>query len=148
MTDPIDLKALAGAKYRIALDPSAGAEPSRAERPWYYRIPCKYGFIGVHGPKALMAYCKARLVISRLIALPGVAVKQRGDHEVNVTFPPERLDAVADLLQARRRIILSDAERARRTELVTRAWASRNPKANPPDVARADDPAKAREKRS
>ncbi len=109
----IDLKAFAGQKYRVTLDESADLDGSREERLWCYRIPCKYGFIGVHGPPKLMAFCKATRLFTALLALPGVESRQRGDKELNVTFPVESLDVVADCLHARRRRRVSDAEKAR-----------------------------------
>jgi hypothetical protein len=109
----IDLKARFGRQYRVTLDPSAEQDPGEAERPWHYRIPCRSGFISVHGPETLAAWTDSRPMIARLVAIPGVRVHQRGDHEVRVLFGPETLDAVADLLRARKRRQVSDAERQR-----------------------------------
>jgi hypothetical protein len=102
MSDPIDLKALAGNRYRITLDESAAGEPL-ADRPWSYRIPCKYGFISVHGPGTLAAWTGSRLKIASLAEAPGARVHQRGDREIRVLFTPDRLDEIARLLGARRR---------------------------------------------
>jgi hypothetical protein len=112
----IDLKAIAGIKYRIALDESKTADSTRSERLWLYRIPCKYGFISVHSPEMLAAWTGNRGIISRLVEIPGVQVKQRGDREVRVLFGPDRLDAIADLLKARRRPRLTDEQRQQRSE--------------------------------
>ena len=111
----IDLKALAGDRYRLTLDPSAEADSCRAERASYHRIPCKHGFVSPHGPTLLAGYGVGRIV-ARLIAIPGVRIHQRGDHEARVLFPAALLDAVADVLKARRRPALSDKERQRRAE--------------------------------
>jgi hypothetical protein len=43
----------------------------------------------------------------KLMAVDGVTVHQRGDREVRVLFAPERLDAIAGLLKARRKRHLS-----------------------------------------
>lgn len=112
----IDRKAIAGNRYRTTLDPSAGLDPARENRVFYYRIPARYGFIGVHSSDALLAHCKAVRIIPRLLAISGVEVRQRGDREVNAVFPLDRLDEVATLLKAKRRVQLSPAERARRAE--------------------------------
>jgi len=112
----IDLKEFAGAKYRIVLDESEKLDPAREARVWYYRIPCTYGFISVHGPKTLAGFTNRRGVIARLIEIPGVRVHQRGDREARVLFSPDCLDAVAKVLKARRRVVLSDEERIRRAE--------------------------------
>jgi len=114
----IDLKDHAGSRYRIELDPSARYEP-KSEQPWLRRIPCdRRAFIGVHGPKALMAYVPGKRRAARLLAVPGVECRQLGDDEVNVVFPLELLDTVAGILRARRRrhVVLSEAERAARIE--------------------------------
>lgn len=114
MIEPIDLRALAGDKFKTVLDES-GADVPRPERAWHVRIPCRFGFIGVHGPGALLAHCHTARVIPRLLAIEGLAATQRGDGEVNATFPPGRLDAVAQALGARRQRRLSSEARERAT---------------------------------
>ncbi len=109
----IDLKQFAGVKYRINLDESAELDPARENRVWYWRIPCKYGFIGVHGPETLSAFTSSTRIGLKLMDLPGVKVHQQGDREVRVLFTPDCLDAVATLLQAKRRRQVSPAERER-----------------------------------
>jgi hypothetical protein len=52
----IDVKTLAGDRYRITLDPFAEIDTCRENRVFYYRIPAKYGFISVHGENTLAAY--------------------------------------------------------------------------------------------
>jgi hypothetical protein len=111
--DMIDLKESAGRRYRIVLDPSAEIDGSREERLWFYRIPCKAGFIGVHGENTLMAYCYRLRRLPGLLAIPGDRVRQRGDKEVNVVFPVECIDAVAEVLGARRRRQLSETAKAK-----------------------------------
>jgi hypothetical protein len=110
---PIDLKILAGAKYRVILDPSAQAEPSRAERPWSYRVACKYGFIGVHGGSTLAAYCDRPRLFAALLATPGARARQRGDRELTVLVDAGQLDAAAGILKARRRRRLDEEQRQR-----------------------------------
>lgn len=112
MTKPIDLKAIADRRYRITYDPSRAIDGSRESQLWYARIPCRYGFIGVRGASKLLAYCKATRVIPRLLAIPGVEPLQVGDREINVSFPPECLESVAKLLQARHRRQISPEERS------------------------------------
>ena len=107
----IDLKGLAGKRYRVALDKSRSDEPSRAERLWLYQIPCMYGHIGVWGENTLSAYTDRKLVMKRLAAISGAKVVQQGDSEVQVTFPPERLHAVAQLLRARVKRQVSEEDR-------------------------------------
>lgn len=116
----IDLKSLAGHRYRITLDESANLDTDRESRLWYYRIPCKHGFISVHGPGLLAAYTDRTRMMAKLAALPDVRVHQQGDRELRVLFEPDQLDAVADLLKARRRVHLSPEERQRRKDLIQR----------------------------
>jgi hypothetical protein len=113
VTSMIDLKATYGDTYRITLDESAkvGGVP-RDELLWLYRIPAKYGHVYVHGQDVLGAYCDRKNIIPRLKRLPGVRVHQQGDREVTVVFAPEHFPSVADLLQARKRRILSDEQKA------------------------------------
>jgi hypothetical protein len=113
----IDLRAFAGDRYRITLDPSAEDDTDHESRLWFFRIPCKYGFISVHGPAMLAAWTGSPKMVAKLIALDGLRVHQRGDREVRCLFPPERLDAVAELLQARRKRQVSEATRQRLIEV-------------------------------
>jgi hypothetical protein len=109
---PIDLKARFGARYRMTLDESARTPGStREDKLWGRRIPCKYGHIGVWGSDTLSAHTGRRMVVGRLAALPFVKVAQRGDREITVTFAPEHIVPVAELLRARMRPALTDEQR-------------------------------------
>jgi hypothetical protein len=123
----LDLKAQYGRLYRVALDESADVDTARADRPWFYRIACRRGHVYLHGPETLGAYTDRKRIAKRLVALPGVRVHQRGDTEATVVFAPEALGPVLELLQVRRRPVLSEARRA---ELAARMSAIR-PKAKP-----------------
>ncbi len=97
----IDLRSIAQANgYRVAMDPTAAIEPSRTERAWLVRVPCRRGrgHVGVHGPAMLSAHATSP-TCRRLMALDGVRVVQRGDHEARVVFGVEHLPAVAAVLQ-------------------------------------------------
>jgi hypothetical protein len=110
----INLKAEYGARFRITLDESAKCgDVTREERLWLFQIPCKYGHIYVHGENRLGAWTGNRLMRGKLMALPGVKAFQVGDAECTVTFDPACLEQVAQLLQARKRRVLSEAERER-----------------------------------
>jgi hypothetical protein len=107
----IDLKATFGDTYRITLDEAAAIPgQTRADRRWLPRIPCKYGHIYVAGTGTLGAYAEGRLITGKLARLPGVRVRQRGDCEVTVVFPPDLLPVVAPLLGARKRRRVSEAQ--------------------------------------
>lgn len=129
----IDLKARFGAVYRITLDESATIDRRRSHRPWYYRIPCKYGHSYVHGTETLGAFTDRPRVVSRLVAIPGVRIHQRGDCEASVTFPPELTAQVAQLLKARVRRRLSPERRAVVAERLRRLAAIRRSVSHTPE---------------
>jgi hypothetical protein len=53
----VDLKAIAGSKYKIKLDESAEVDTTHEGRLWYYQIPCRgKSHIGVWGENTLSAY--------------------------------------------------------------------------------------------
>ena len=83
----IDLHRLAAERgYRITVDETATIDQARSSRPWLYRIPCRYGFISVHGPTTLAAWTGNPKMVGKLISVPGVHVHQRGDTEARVLF--------------------------------------------------------------
>jgi hypothetical protein len=125
----LDLKTLAGDRYRITLDPSAEGEP-RSERCWYYRIPGqstggRTSFISVHGPGMLAAWSNRRQIVRRLESLPGVCIHQRGDDEIRILFAVDRLEEVATIIRARRRPQMSEAQRRASKERLSRFQFSR-----------------------
>ncbi len=127
----IDLKSVAGDRYRIIVDPSAEFDTDRVSKLWFLRIPCRYGFVSVHGTDTLAAWTGSRKMIARLIEVPGVRVHQRGDAEARVLFHLKQFEVVADLLQARRRRHLSPKARSLAT---ARILASRPDRHSGPDT--------------
>src|SRR5262249_1255264 len=108
----LDLAAVAGDRFRFVLDSSYEvSDRTRDDRLWCARIECAYGHIYPHGPNALGAWPGRRMMVSKLISIPGVRIRQRGDAEVTVVFPPDLLDTVCDVLKARRRRRTSDQQR-------------------------------------
>lgn len=112
----IDLKQLAGRKYKIRLDESYEADQGGKE--WYYQIECRKGHVYVHGKNLLGAYVKGGKMVSKVRAIPGTKIHQNGDGEATFVFPPELLDQVADVIQARRRPRLTDEQRAAKSKLM------------------------------
>lgn len=113
----INLKEIAEERgYRITLDESATIDPSRSERPWYYQIPCRRGHIWVWGKNMLAAYCNRPRLFTKLWAIPGVQRYQTGDDEINVKFPPELLDQIAEFLQAKKKRRLTPEQIQKQTE--------------------------------
>ena len=76
-------------------------------------VPCLRGKLYPVGVATVGAWTSTRGVLTELLALdPAVYVRQRGDSEAVVAFPPPLLDAVAGILRPRRRRTLAP-ERAR-----------------------------------
>ncbi|MGK2858190.1 MAG: hypothetical protein ACSLFQ_13390 [Thermoanaerobaculia bacterium] len=71
------------------------------------------------GASELAAYCKRRVLRSQLEALGRVT--QRGDFELTIRFPADRLADVAGLLRCYRRRVLSPERKARAVETLRRA---------------------------
>ena len=109
----IDLKEQFGDRFKITLDESATVDTDREAKLWFQRIPCNRGFISVHGPDTLAGFTNRSKIVAKLVSIPGVRVHQQGDAEARVLFGPEILEAVADVLQARRRRRVSEATRER-----------------------------------
>jgi hypothetical protein len=110
----LDLKSLAAGRWRLTLDESAAIPgQTEADRAWLWQVPAKYGHVYIHGRERLGVYCRSVRLLPRLLAVPGLALHQRGDREFSATFPPDALAEVADIIQARRRRQVSEGERAR-----------------------------------
>lgn len=114
----VDLRATFKGHFRFTWDPAYAAERPdfrTVEAPWLTRIPCRAGFICPWGGRRLAAYSRSRR--RALQALPGVTVVQGGAlggqlcPEVIVTFDVSLIEAVAELLGARRPRVLSPEQR-------------------------------------
>jgi hypothetical protein len=118
MRTAVDLKALARAHHlRPGLDESAKTPDQRdIDRAWLVTIPGRYGSVFVWGQTLPGATTDRRRLHPRLMAIPGAVVRQRGDRELTVSFPPDQLPAVADLLKIRRRRRLSPEAKAKAAE--------------------------------
>jgi hypothetical protein len=105
----INLKEQFGDRFVVSFDPSAKVPgQSKKDRLWLYRIEGENGYhVYVHSENALGAFARTSESgpdwMGRLLAQPFVKVHQLGDDEVSVVFPHERLDALANILQLRRR---------------------------------------------
>jgi hypothetical protein len=70
-------------------------------------IPGRLGAIEWHDGRALAVHTDRPRMIARLLATPGVRSWQVGDQEARGLFRAEALPAVAALIQARRRRLLT-----------------------------------------
>jgi hypothetical protein len=85
------------------------AEPHRlrvrADGEGFPVVPGRYGQVEWTGGPELAVYCDRPRLFRRLSAIPGVRPRQIGDTEMRSLFPPEAIEPVAALIQARRRRI-------------------------------------------
>jgi hypothetical protein len=107
---PIDIRACAKTHaLRCVLPEWAGSEP-REEKSWLWEIPCRRGKISAHSHTHLIAYAKTGRAGNELRAL-GFTSQQAGDTESSFLFHPDYLPAVANVLGARRRRVMSEEAR-------------------------------------
>jgi hypothetical protein len=111
--EPLDLKAIAADRFRIAYDESAKVDRSQESKNWCIQIPCKHGHVGVHSDRELSAFCRSTRLFGRLTSIPTARVIQEGDKEIRIAFHPEHLDDVAELLKGRRKRVVTEATRAK-----------------------------------
>ena len=113
--DCIDLKKRFGKLYRVVYEESYQAEHEPGawvNEPWLKVILCQAGgHIYPWGGERLAAYRPRGPVAQRLKSLPGVQVWTDGDDGVTVLFDVEQFDAVAALMQPRRRRQVSPEQR-------------------------------------
>lgn len=99
----LNLKELAGKRWKIVMDPSYEFTGVMADRLWYYRVDCRWGHVYPHSAELLGAYTDGRRRIGMMKAIPGIRLHQNGDREASFLFPPEMLDQVCAVLKARKR---------------------------------------------
>lgn len=89
-------------------------EPGQRFDPYHVEITGRYGSVYLHrttGGVELQAWTDRRGVMSRLEALPGVTVWQRGADEMTVRFAPRDAPAVMGLIRCHRKPPGSSPER-------------------------------------
>lgn len=110
-----NLRSLFGREYKIRHEESYRAERPefrKEEEPWLQIIPCLHGHIYPHGDD-LLAWASDNRgpVVTRVCRLPFVNVVQDGSDGVNATFPVTHFREVAEIVQPRRRRVLSPERR-------------------------------------
>ena len=123
MTACVDLAARFGDRFRLnwEADDRTKLLWPREDHPWLYRIPCRYGHVGVQGGELLYAFSDRPRIGRQLRTLPFIE-RAAGDLEVRIVFQVDQLAAVLAILRPYRRRRLSNAARA---ELVDRGAATR-----------------------
>jgi hypothetical protein len=117
----IDLKALAGDKYRVTIESSYYAETGSAQKrnrdPYLWQVVGRHGDVFMWSPELLAVSTHKRGGIARrLLELPCTTVVQDGQDGLTLTFEAQYLDTVADLAKLRRRPVLSEERRAELSE--------------------------------
>jgi len=124
MTTCIDLRDLAGKRYRVAHDPAYQAE--YGERGftvdlWLLTIPCQFGHFFPWGGDRLAFSTNNRGRTAKILAaLPFVRIEQDAEDGFTLSFDAQHFDEVAQIAKPKRRRQVSDAERARLAELSAR----------------------------
>jgi hypothetical protein len=140
----IGLGDLSNHRYRIVLEESWYHEQPEIRRPdrrWYEQIPCKGGvFISLYAETPtiiLQLYTprvkNARFIFGHIKGFPGVKADFHFDGEAALYFPPELLDRVAEMAEARVKRVLSPEAKIKAAER-GRAALERYRKANQQSV--------------
>jgi hypothetical protein len=108
----IDLKKIAGKRWRTDYDPAYRAERKRGDDPQLIIVLCKLGHIYVHSASELGVATDGRHTGIKIARIPGVTIQQDGSDGMNLTFPPELLPRVAAIIKPRRRRQMTDEQRA------------------------------------
>ncbi len=108
-TNPIDIRATAGKRYRVEYEQS---RLGRVEDGWLLTIPCTRGHIYPHSSELLGVATDSRSAGLAIAKLPGVTVLQEGVDGFNLVFPPKLLPKVAKIVRPKRRRQLSAVQRA------------------------------------
>ena len=113
----IDLKKIAGDKYRVTIESSyyaeSGSTQKRNRDPYLWLVEGRHGDVFIWSPELLAVSTHKRGGIAgRLRELPCTTVVQDGQDGLTMTFEAQYLDTVADLVKLRRRPVLSEERRA------------------------------------
>lgn len=108
MTKCIDLSAFAD-RFKLTTDPAASP---RNKDPWLLVMPCKFGEIYPHGGKYLAAATFTRGPIAKRLLQYGRFYHDACDG-VTVVFHVDQFDAVAEIMQPKRRRVLSADHKAK-----------------------------------
>lgn len=117
----VDLKSLAGDKYRVTIESSyyaeSGSTQKRNRDPYLWQVVGRHGDVFLWSPDRLAVSTHKRGGIARrLLELPCTTVVQDGQDGLTLTFEAQYLDTVADLAKLRRRPVLSEERRAELSE--------------------------------
>ena len=117
-----NLRELFGEKYRVR------REIPLVRDPWNDYIPCRLGHICPWGPDLLAACTNPRHSITnaKLKRADFVTVEQDGMDGVNVSFPVERFDEIAEIMRPYQRPQLTDEQREASRHRILEYHANKN----------------------
>lgn len=104
---------MCGGRFKVTLEPPATSWGDV----WHHRVPCRHGHLYLNGVGTLgWASDNRGPLVGRVLEIPGAVLEQDGSDGVNITFPVERFEQVAELVRPRRRRVLSEEHAARLRE--------------------------------
>jgi len=110
MLDCIDLRTIAGNRYRLAHDHKPDVRAT--DDPWLLTIPAQFGHFYPHSAELIGFATNSRGPMARkLAALSFVTITQEGSDGYNLTFPAERFAEVALIARPKRRRQLTPEQR-------------------------------------
>ena len=110
----VTLAARFGRDYKVTHDPAARTRRQKRD-PWLMQLPCRGKGVTIypHGGSWLAVEVDGRPgLVKKLLAIPGVELRQDGDGEKTFLFPVGRFSEVAAVVQPHRRRRLSPERRA------------------------------------
>jgi len=110
--DCLNLYIIFAKTYKMAVDESAYNTSNGKLDPWYYQIPCKYGYIYPYSSTKLAFYCEGYKIKQKIIReLPEIELIQDGDIEGVFIFTPDQFDKIAKYARPKKRRRLSEKHR-------------------------------------
>jgi hypothetical protein len=103
-------------RYRV-WNELEGRKAHQADDPWDLIIPGRLGFVAPYGGEFLHACTNSLITTRRVLAIdPEALVTQHGSDGQNVKFHSRHFEAVAKLMDLRRRKVLSEEQKAAQVE--------------------------------
>ncbi len=120
----INLRQRFGKVYRITYDPAYDHKGIHRKNldPWYMQIPCRKGVIYPQGSDRLAVEIDYHGPTAKLVSkIPGITRTQRGDNEQTFTFHVDLFDQIAELVQPKKRRVLTEEQRQELAQRIQRA---------------------------